>query len=164
MEAGKIFAGALAAAISIQLDVMEQPFRRPIFLRLAEHARERERSFIKGPAIQPGEIYRGRFDPVIDLEGERFVTSADQRASDGSGPFADRERLPISFPGAVHEPIETVATFKDGAEGQARFRLRELERGAKEKNNHQSPEHGREYKVQSHFRFVFFVSAGFVSN
>src|SRR5688572_3661741 len=42
MEPRKVFARALASAIAIQLDVMEQPFRRPILFGVIEHPRESE--------------------------------------------------------------------------------------------------------------------------
>ena len=42
MQTRKIFAGAFAAAITIHLDVMQQPIGCPILLRLIQHARERE--------------------------------------------------------------------------------------------------------------------------
>ena len=68
MEPRKIFARALPAAITIQFDVMQHLLRRPILLRLIQHPRERERIFVKRPAIHPGEIHRRRLDPVVDLQ------------------------------------------------------------------------------------------------
>src|SRR6202521_2990733 len=121
METRKIFAGAFAAAITIDLDVMQQPLGCPILLRLIQHARERERNFKERPAIHSLKIYRGRLDSVVDLEGEMFVTRADQRLTDRRRPLADRERLPIPTACSGDEPIELILSFENGFERQARF-------------------------------------------
>jgi len=56
MEARQIFSSAFAAAITIQFDVMEQRFRRPVYFRLIEHAREAECDLEKSPAIHAVKI------------------------------------------------------------------------------------------------------------
>src|SRR5213082_3022921 len=62
MKTRKIITATLAAAISIQLDVIQQAFRRPIRFRLVQHPGETESDLKKGPAIHPVEIYRRRLD------------------------------------------------------------------------------------------------------
>src|SRR4029077_4185372 len=91
MQPGKIFPCANAAAVAIRLDVMQQTFRSPVFFRLVQHSRKRERDFEKRPAIHSLEIGRGRFDVIVDLEGEMLVAGANERTSDRGGALADRK-------------------------------------------------------------------------
>ena len=77
MQPREIFARAFAAAIAIKLDVMQQSFRRPTFLRLVQHPGEAERDFKKRPAIHTHEIRRWRLDVIVDLQREMLVTRAD---------------------------------------------------------------------------------------
>ena len=68
MEPRKIFARALTSTITIQLDVVQQPLRRPVLCGFIEHASEAERDFVKRPAIHAGKIHGRRFHAVIDLQ------------------------------------------------------------------------------------------------
>ena len=124
MEPRKIFAGALPAAITIQLDVMQHPLRRPILFRFTQHPREAERDLIKRPAIHPVEIHRRRLDPIIDLERERFVARADERPAHRRGPFANRKRLPILLLCLAHQIVESIAPLENRPKRQPRFRVR----------------------------------------
>ena len=97
MEPRKIFARALTSAITIQLDVMKQPFRRPVFRRFVQHPRECERDLEKRPAIQGIEIDRWRFDAVVDLE--RVILVADARPSRAPRwPFVRQSEATSNFP------------------------------------------------------------------
>src|SRR5215468_2947411 len=58
MQTRKIFAGALTAAISILLDVIQHAFWRPVRFWFVQHPRETERDLEKRPAIHPIEIHR----------------------------------------------------------------------------------------------------------
>src|ERR1700719_4523063 len=58
METRKIFAGANAAAVTVDLDIMQEIFRGPVFLGLVKHSRECKRRFEERPAIEPAKIYR----------------------------------------------------------------------------------------------------------
>src|ERR1017187_8046930 len=95
MEARKIFARALAGAITVGLDVMQETFRSPIRFGFIQHARESERNLEESPAIHAGKICRWRLDPIVDLESEMFVTCADECLSDCRRSFADGQRFPI---------------------------------------------------------------------
>jgi hypothetical protein len=158
MEPGKIFAGALATAIPIELDVMEQLFRRPVFFRLIQHPRKSERDFEKRPAIQSVKIHRGRFDPVVDFQGKGFVTGADERASNRSRSLTDRERLPIFLPGLCDERIEPILSFENRAEWQTRFAFGDVEPDNEKADDRKRRSHAREYNVRRRSRFVFFRS------
>ena len=59
---------------------------------------------------------------IVDLEGERFVARADQRASDGGGSLADGKLRPIVGARFRDETIETIRTLKNSAEGQRAMR------------------------------------------
>ena len=118
MQPRKIFAGALAAAITIELDVVQQPLRRPLACGLIEHAGKAERDLEERPAIHPIEIHGGRLDVVVDLERERFVARPDHGAADRRGAFSDGERFPIIRLGLLHELIELGAALKNGLKRQ----------------------------------------------
>ena len=132
MKTRKIFARANTAAVAIELDVMQKIFRAPIFFRLVQHSRKRERRFKKRPAIQSGEIHRGRFDSVIDLERVRFVARAEQRLAHRGRSLADRQRFPIILFRQRNQAIELRCAFEDGFERQPRFKR---ERGRTNQNN-----------------------------
>src|SRR5438093_13588925 len=105
MQARKILAGALTAAISIHLDVIEQAFRRPIRFGLIQHPRETERDLKKCPTIHYLKIYRGRLDPVVDFKSEMLIACSHQRLYDCRSAFTNRQSLPISCFGLCNEPV-----------------------------------------------------------
>src|SRR5438309_4114101 len=121
MEPRQIFARALPAPITVELDVMEELFRRPTLLRFIEHPGEGERDFIERPAIHSGKIDRRRLDPIIDLKGERFVASANEGLPDGGCPFPDWKRLPIFLTRFCHQTVEAVAAFEDRFKRETRL-------------------------------------------
>ena len=121
MQARKVFAGANAAAVAVDFDVMQKVFRRPILFRLVQHPRERERGFKKRPAIQSVEIHRRRFDSIVDLKRVRFVTRAGQRLAHRRGPLTDRQRFPIVVFGQRNQTIELRFAFKNRFERQSRL-------------------------------------------
>jgi len=121
MQTRKIFAGAFAAAIAIDLDVMEQVLRRPIGFRFVQHPRESERRFKKRPAIHPLKIHGRRLDAVVDLEGEMFIARAEQRLAYGGRSLADRQRSPVIAFGKCDQPIKLITPFKNRAERQVRL-------------------------------------------
>src|ERR1044071_1813410 len=73
MEPRKIIAGTLTAAIAVHLDVVQQTFRRPIGFGFVYHSPKSRSPFEKRPAIHPVDIYRWRFDSVVDLKSKIFV-------------------------------------------------------------------------------------------
>src|SRR6266516_6283470 len=121
MQTREIFASTFAAAIAVELDIVQQPFRSPIRFWLIQHPGEAERDFEKSPTIHALKIHRWRLDPVIDFECEMFVARADQRLANHRRTFTDRKRLPIPRFGLRNQPIELVLSFKHRAERQARF-------------------------------------------
>src|SRR2546423_9027630 len=148
----------MAAAITVELDVMQQLFGRPIFLGLVEHPREGERDFVERPAIHAVEIRGRRFDAVVDLERERFVTRADEGATDRGRSLTDGQRLPIFLPRLRHERIESILPFENRGERQARFAYGEVESDNEKANEGKRLSHAREYNVRATLRFVFLES------
>src|SRR6266511_2700598 len=57
MQTRKIIAGAFSAAVSVQLDVVQQTFRSPVRFRLIEHSGKTESDLEKGPAIHSLKVY-----------------------------------------------------------------------------------------------------------
>ena len=82
----------------------------------------------------PLKIYRGRFDPVVDLEREMFVARADQRLSHRRGALTDRQRFPIFAFRLRHEAIELIPAFENGLETASAIRAAKR-RPHKEKKN-----------------------------
>src|SRR6266404_6326534 len=121
MQARKIIAGAFAAAIAVQFDVMQQTLGRPVFLRLIQHSREGQRDLKKRPAIHPLKIYRGRFNPIVDFESEMLVTRSDQRLSRRRSPLADRQSFPIFASCSRDQSIELILSLENGFEWQSRL-------------------------------------------
>src|SRR5437879_13536954 len=73
MQARKIFAGASAAAIAVQFDVMQQTLGRPVFLPLIQHSRKGQREPKKRPALHSSQIRGSRLNPLIDYKTEMLV-------------------------------------------------------------------------------------------
>src|SRR5437773_9553627 len=57
MQTGKIFARTFTAAIAVEFDIVQQPFRSPIRFWLIQHPGEAERDFEKGPTIHALKIH-----------------------------------------------------------------------------------------------------------
>ena len=132
MQAGQIFAGAVAAPITIELDIMQQRRRCPLRLWFIEHAGEAEGDLKKRPAIHSEKIRRGCLDLIVDLERERFVAGSDQRAADRGRPIADGERFPIVRLRLLDQVVKFFATFEDRLEREG-GRIRQTDSGAEEK-------------------------------
>src|SRR5437867_12339970 len=73
MQAREIFACALTAAISAQLEVINQALRRPVRFGLVEHSGESKCNLEKGPAIHPLRIHRWRLDSDATTQCRPFV-------------------------------------------------------------------------------------------
>src|SRR5690348_7655161 len=122
MKPGKIFTRANSAAVSIDLDVVQEIFGGPVFLGFIEHSSKSKGRFKKCPAIQTVEIDRWRLNPVVDLQSVRFVARAGKGLTDGGGSFADRKRFPVILFGEANQPMELRFAFEHGAKWQSRFR------------------------------------------
>ena len=74
MQPREIFAGAMPAAVPVELDEMEHRLRRPALARLIEHAGEGERGLEEGPAIRarPGSP-AGPRPGTVDLQREGAI-------------------------------------------------------------------------------------------
>ena len=120
MQTREIIAGAFAAAVPIQFDVMQQTVGCPVRLRFVQHPGEAESDLKKRPAIHPLKIYRGRLDPIVDFQGEMFVTCSYQRLPGRRGPLSDRQSFPISGFGLCNEPVELILAFESRAKWQPR--------------------------------------------
>ena len=57
MQTREIFASTFAAAIAVEFDIVQQPFRSPIRFWLIQHPREAERDFEKRPTIHALKIH-----------------------------------------------------------------------------------------------------------
>src|SRR6266496_1032887 len=121
MKSRKIFAGALAAAITVQLDIMQEALRSPIRLRLVQHSGKAERDLKKSPAIHALKIYRGRLDPIVDFKREMLIACSHQCLSDCRSTFTNRQSLPISCFGFCNEPVELILPLKNCAKWQPRL-------------------------------------------
>src|SRR6266436_7901779 len=121
MQTRKILAGALTAAIAIQLDVMQEALRSPIRLRLVQHSGKTERYLEKGPAIHALKIYRRGLDPIVDFKSEMLIACSHQCLSDCRSAFTNWQSLPISCFGLCNEPVELILPLKNRGEWQPRF-------------------------------------------
>jgi hypothetical protein len=131
MQAGQIFAGAVAAPITIKLDIVQQRRRGPLRLWFIEHAGEAEGDLKKRQQSIPKKIRRGCLDLIVDLERERFVAgsagakpTAAVRSPMGSD-FSVRLRL-------LDQVVKFFATFEDRLEREG-GRIRQADSGAEEK-------------------------------
>src|SRR5207245_10494247 len=69
MQAREIFACALTAAISVQIDVIKQATRRPVRFGLVEHSGEAKCNLEQGPAIDPLKVRRWRLGQARNSQG-----------------------------------------------------------------------------------------------
>ena len=118
MQAREICAGAFPIAISIHFDEVEQSGWRPIFFRFVQHPCEGKRDLEKGPAIEAGEIDRGRLGPVINLQCEGAIRCSDHRLAHGRGPLSNGQGFPVLGFRADYELLETILPFENGADRQ----------------------------------------------
>ena len=121
MQAREIFACALTAAISVQLDVIKQALRRPVRFGLVQHSCEAKCRLEKGPAIHPLKIHRWRLDSVINFQSKMFVPRSNQCLPNCSGSFPNRQTLPVARFGFCNQTIELLLTLKNCVKWQSRF-------------------------------------------
>src|SRR5436305_5128769 len=121
MKPRKVLSRALAAAISIEFDVIQKTFRRPVRFRLVEHSGETECGLEECPAIHPLKVYGRRLDAIVDFKREMLVAGSDQSLSHRRCSFSNWQTLPVSCFGFRDESAELVLPFKQRVKRQSRF-------------------------------------------
>src|SRR5437879_8784302 len=113
MQAREIFACALTAAISVQLDVIKQAPRRPVRFGLVKHSGEAKCNLEKGPAIHPLKIHRWRLDSVINFQSKMFVPRSNKCLPNCSGSFPNRQTFPIASFSCCNQTLELLLPLKN---------------------------------------------------